>query len=149
MILKTEDIIPIIPQNRGNLTAPSRLSKHGGPTTADRHTFNLGGGVWNKTLILQDDVHGKMVCVWKHTRQRQRRNFIFKLARGHLIKLDFKGDLVLIMHTQKRLSCGRGLNLNLCINIKKYIIYNTKVLFKKNTSCLATTTHKKIWAPHF
>lgn len=69
MILKTEDIIPIIPQNRGNLTAPSRLSKHGGPTTADRHTFNLGGSETRLSSykMMYTEKWCVCVCVKTHT----------------------------------------------------------------------------------
>lgn len=56
-----------------------RLSKHGGPTAADRHTFNLGGeGGVKKRLSSY-----KMFLLM----------YIFKLPHGHLIRLGFSGVL--------------------------------------------------------
>lgn len=89
MIVKTEDIIPIIPQNSGNCAdnrresagrSLLRLSKHGGPTAAGSRGCTRKNGVCENT----------------HDDKEETLNL-------HLVRLDFKGDSVfLIMYTEKK-----------------------------------------------
>lgn len=138
MIVKTEDIIPIIPQNSGNCAdnrresagrSLLRLSKHGGPTAADRHTFNRGGGLKqdaHPTRCSRGRTRKNGVCENTHDDKEETLNL-------HLVRLDFKGDSVfLIMYTEgkKNASLVTEDESEHLYKYEKNIIYNPKFCLK-------------------